>query len=460
MEKRVSAAIEKMTRLYADSDSTLRTIVETWNGKDPGILLKRLGEELDNLDAHTRAFVATVVRPVVLSEYRTAERTLKLPPLQLTPQAEASISGRLYQTFRQQTATVRAETTRLIEEGWKQGQSLEDRRHLQKMIRDKGIVGLKRSDGSTLSLKATGKAMVRTRVNQLQAESQLDRYRQANVQEVEYMSGGRCTFAGEGGTCQDLDGERFPIDDIPDWAQIPRHLYSQSRWVAVSGAETGEAAQTDPETVAAPEDDAQTPTEGLQTESLVARSPALRHFTAGVDAIRRVHNPAVTLRFGGSSRIGKDSYGHYKYGGRPNSGPGTIAVRNYIQGDRTVIHEAGHAIDHQLYGRAFSDDWNTPLMGSRYAHKESSPLNAWWKAAQSTGYEERIREKFSYDRKFRDYVLGPEEVWARSYEQWIALRSGDNRLKKMYEDKSAHYWEWDNFEPIAKELDRLFQVKP
>lgn len=101
--------------------------------------------------------------------------------------------------------------------------------------------GFQRTDGSKISLDAAGQARVRTAVNTFQAETQLARYRDSStgVTHVQFLAGGRCTYKGEGGTCTDLDGEVFPVDAIPGWARIPRHPYSNSRWLPVVNAAPG-----------------------------------------------------------------------------------------------------------------------------------------------------------------------------------------------------------------------------
>lgn len=109
------------------------------------------------------------------------------------------------------------------------GASLEDRRALQAAVRLHGIKGLVRSDGSTLSIKATGKALVRTRVNQLQNESHLARYKAGNVTHVNVVAeGGNCKASP---TCEDYEANGpYPIDEVP---APPYHLYCRCRVLPV-----------------------------------------------------------------------------------------------------------------------------------------------------------------------------------------------------------------------------------
>jgi hypothetical protein len=103
--------------------------------------------------------------------------------------------------------------------------------------------GFQRADGARISLAKAGQARVRTAVNAIQAEAQLTRFRaDERVKQVQFVAGGPCKYHGLGGTCTDLDGMVFPVDAIPEWARIPRHPYSNSRWVPyvdIPGVDTG-----------------------------------------------------------------------------------------------------------------------------------------------------------------------------------------------------------------------------
>ena len=70
---------------------------------------------------------------------------------------------------------------------------------------------------------------------------------------------------------------------------------------------------------------------------------------------------------------------------------------------------------------------------------------------------------FSLLRNFRE----PREIFARAYSQYVALRSGNERMILAVDEnnrfaKSGSYpiaWEWDDFEPIANQFDSLFRSK-
>lgn len=234
LPKNVRQGIEALTAQYGVVDDGLARILSEWDGRDVEDLMDQLRAQVSTLDRAAAGFVRLYTRAIVLAEYRAAEGVLSAPPLEISDRTLAQVQSRFYQTFTRQNAEISSTLDRLGEAGYRAGSSTYDNAVFQRVVRDQGITGLVRADGSRLSIRATGKAMVRTRVNQLQAESQLDRYGVAGVTMVEFHAGGKvCRYAGEGGPCTSLDGERFPIDDIPEYARIPRHLYSQSRYLPV-----------------------------------------------------------------------------------------------------------------------------------------------------------------------------------------------------------------------------------
>jgi hypothetical protein len=72
---------------------------------------------------------------------------------------------------------------------------------------------------------------------------------------------------------------------------------------------------------------------------------------------------------------------------------------------------------------------------------------------------------YDIDRKFLKYVLGDDEVWARAYSQYIAVRSGDDVMMAeiaKWRTMNSHQvyplqWTDDEFEPIAAAIDKLFE---
>lgn len=67
------------------------------------------------------------------------------------------------------------------------------------------------------------------------------------------------------------------------------------------------------------------------------------------------------------------------------------------------------------------------------------------------------------DRDRLEYLLNPEEVLARSYSQWIALRSGSSLLRQQLDVRRRspypEHWDDDDFEQIAEAFDALFESR-
>jgi hypothetical protein len=149
----------------------------------------------------------------------------------------------------------------------------------------------------------------------------------------------------------------------------------------------------------------------------------------------------------------------------PRKGYGCIHLGVANRG--MFLHELGHVIDQSVQyrgGHATEDpvwrDWNVTVRSSQtYQNLQSS------RDAESSGVrlEERAR------------MLGANELWARSYAQWVCLRSGDTALLSEYKQleteileaeyqkllggmpfhNTNRWWPLDDFEPIAKAIDCL-----
>jgi hypothetical protein len=70
------------------------------------------------------------------------------------------------------------------------------------------------------------------------------------------------------------------------------------------------------------------------------------------------------------------------------------------------------------------------------------------------------------DRRHTDYLLKPEELWARSYAQYIAERSADSdmlaaldllRPPALTGQLYSSQWETTDFAPVAAAIDTLFK---
>lgn len=124
----------------------------------------------------------------------------------------------------------------------------------------------------------------------------------------------------------------------------------------------------------------------------------------------------------------------------------------------TAVHEMGHHLDLSSLGPGGA-------FGSQNTNSDPK-LRAWYDAVKgSDGYKDIIRKR-SADRELRDYydyLLTPEELFARSYAQWVAERSGDPQLKRdldYWRDSDlSEQWSDDDFASIASALDKMLEPR-
>ena len=151
-----------------------------------------------------------------------------------------------------------------------------------------------------------------------------------------------------------------------------------------------------------------------------------------------------------------------------------IAI-NTAMGDHkhlTLAHEIGHWLDHIGLGQ--SAVWGTTnrtqemraFFDSVLASKEHAKIKAVVDSATITGADGVVVKLNRNSRAYTYYVdlLDPKELWARSYAQYIATRSGDEVLlaELARETKKANVfkqWDDDDFAPIASSIDVLFKSK-
>jgi hypothetical protein len=111
------------------------------------------------------------------------------------------------------------------------------------------------------------------------------------------------------------------------------------------------------------------------------------------------------------------------------------------------LHELGHLLDHQIFYDRKTRAWASGV------HAAFAP---WRDAAQSL--EKRILPG-GYTRQ--RYFQSVHEVWARSYAQTVLLRSEDagllRRLERLQAEDDAHIWPAGQFEPVALEVELVFE---
>lgn len=149
----------------------------------------------------------------------------------------------------------------------------------------------------------------------------------------------------------------------------------------------------------------------------------------------------------------------------------------------TIVHEIGHALSFRgmwergksIVGAAAAAD---PAALAAYSRPEGALLRAvrrWYDAAAETRAVQGLRAlrasaaiqrlRTATGGSFLEYVLDPEEIWARAYSQYIAVRSGDQELLAEVgrvvrrRDELGRLMQWDanDFEPVARAMDELFE---
>ena len=124
----------------------------------------------------------------------------------------------------------------------------------------------------------------------------------------------------------------------------------------------------------------------------------------------------------------------------------------------TLNHEIGHFIDYEFVG------------ANRFASETAAvELEEWWAAVRaSRAYRDLVSSLShagSYDAA--SYLFRGRELFARSFAQWVALRSGNpvlrSEMAQILADERlaarplARQWADDDFDEIAAALDRLFE---
>lgn len=179
-----------------------------------------------------------------------------------------------------------------------------------------------------------------------------------------------------------------------------------------------------------------------------------------LQAINEVHGdgelPVIPIeRDRSQSRFG--GYWYSTSGGQQKAGKITIRTRDNDHTAITIAHEVGHFLDQQGIGSQL------------YASPNDSRLAAWRQAIENSRASSELKElarragQAGISRKYVRYLSEWVELWARSYSQYIAVRSKNatmlaqlnvlrERTGRVYYPKQ---WDDDDFEPIAQAFDEL-----
>lgn len=130
----------------------------------------------------------------------------------------------------------------------------------------------------------------------------------------------------------------------------------------------------------------------------------------------------------------------------------------------TYVHEIGHFLDHKGIPSRHMSSTHDPLFDEwKKAVASSRAVNSLLDLVDGPDYVANYPIPKSY---VANYLLTTEELWARSYAQYIATRSGDtvliSQVKKIMDAEKRSpiplmkQWDEDDFESIADAIDKMF----
>jgi hypothetical protein len=203
---------------------------------------------------------------------------------------------------------------------------------------------------------------------------------------------------------------------------------------------------------------------------VIARGRLKKSIDYGIQMIDKVHGDgdlALLPIRQSSSRSTAGGFGENKY----NHEPVDIHVsKNSNHPELTVIHEIGHYLDHSGIGiRKQMSSATDPIMSEwREAVKSSKAFKGLQEVYDRRYIEYEIngqvqRHWNSGIRDYFDYLMSDEELWARSYSQFIAHKTGDAKLKEQVsqflKDRVEYnrHWSDDDFTPIASAIEKMFK---
>jgi hypothetical protein len=196
------------------------------------------------------------------------------------------------------------------------------------------------------------------------------------------------------------------------------------------------------------------PSRVISSRPAPGRSDVGRSVDNALGRIGRLHRVPDTLAHLPVRASDAQSYfGAYHF--TPTS-PGHIDVARH--GDHkalTFAHEFGHYLDHQL------------LSGSAgtWGSASDAPAMAGWRDAIDRSAATKALQGMPSDRLSR-YYLRRDEQWARSYAQWVAVRSGDTEMideaaaiTKVVGARGHSQWAEADFKEIASAIDEIFRTR-
>lgn len=137
----------------------------------------------------------------------------------------------------------------------------------------------------------------------------------------------------------------------------------------------------------------------------------------------------------------------------------TMRSENIEHYEFTFLHELGHALDHQAFGQ-----------GMKMGSEVSRELQAWREAVRNSSALQLLRQRLddlNYPDDLKNYYTSAKELFARSYSQWVVVKSGNPELLAQLNYKrdipvqfrNMLQWTDDDFVEIASTFDALFEKR-
>lgn len=184
-----------------------------------------------------------------------------------------------------------------------------------------------------------------------------------------------------------------------------------------------------------------------------------------VAAINRVHGdgelPTIPVSLGSADRSGRsgsaDGWFSFEFAPDGSVLPRSILVRSGANDRQFIlIHEIGHLIDAA----------GLPGVGFSSASPDAAELDSWREAvARSEAVARLVTIEQASDPQLREAarrLLQADELWARSYAQWITTRGGSavlrDSLQRLKEPNRMdvylpRQWSDDDFDAIGSAID-------
>lgn len=187
-----------------------------------------------------------------------------------------------------------------------------------------------------------------------------------------------------------------------------------------------------------------------------ATGPLKQSIITAIKAIDKVHDDGVLPSIPVTASRKKTSLGVFT---STRQGGQIVAKSIEVKGSGkwpalTAAHEAGHFLDLEGIGAkgSFATDKTGPIQKVIETARSSDAIK---------GIQKLQADSKGRTRRYYNYLLSPEEIWARAYAQFIAEESGDAILGKDLEAaRSAQehrQWKTADFKPIATEIRNMFK---